>query len=192
MKRLSYLFLGMLTWLTTIVLAQSPVTEVDNQPQLTGSVLTWVISTWEIIIKPQKKIVVPPTSLPEYINETQEIRIQGFPEWALAHQLATRYYREAGRDMLLTMLWENGWFNVDTVSPTHDYWLCQLNYAASSQAQRDFINSPEFKDPQKQADYCIRKRNVAASKRIWNAYDSRRRHAYKVTIVDIVDDGTAI
>jgi hypothetical protein len=192
MNRFIYLFLGGIVGLVFVSYVNSsvPTYAVTNTwSNITWAEVTWQLVTWVKSPTPQKKVVTTThTNLPERISETQTVQIYWFPEGSLANQLATRYYREAGRDMLLTMLWENGWFNVDTVSPTHDYWLCQLNYAASSQAQRDFINSDEFHDPQKQADYCIRKFNVAASKNIRVAYKSRWNHARKVTIVDIVDD----
>ena len=191
MNRFIYLFLGGIVGMMFVAYANSsvPTYAVTN----TWSIVTGEVVTWVKLPTPQKKTVTTTNSkLPEKISETQTVQIFWFPKESLANQLATRYYRESGRDMLLTMLWENGWFNHLVVSPTHDYWLCQLNYASSSQEQKDFINSEEFKDPQKQASYCIRKYNVAASKNIRVAYRSRWSHAWKVTIVDIVDDGTQI
>lgn len=184
MNRFIYLFLGGIFGIACTLLSdtQNVVYAVTN----TGDVATGSVVTWEKLPTPKKNIVVATRpNLPEKINETQKVLIYWFPEESLANQLATRYYRESGRDMLLTMLWENGWFNHLIVSPTHDYWLCQLNYAASSPAQKDFINSEEFKDPQKQATYCIQKFNSAASKNIWVAYRSRWNHAWKITIVDV-------
>jgi hypothetical protein len=58
-----------------------------------------------------------------------------------------------GIDFVKMIECENGRWDPNRVSETHDHWLCQLHYSYN----KKFINSPEFKDPYKQLDYCYEK-----------------------------------
>lgn len=80
------------------------------------------------------------------------------------------------KDMILTRTSENGawWWRV--VSPTRDYWLCQLHYPY----HQEFINSEEFKDPYNQLDYCLdeRERTMNEGWMKWYAYWWRNKNKH--------------
>lgn len=92
--------------------------------------------------------------------------IKWFPEDSIATRVATKVYNEVWLDMLLTLIWENWTFRIDRKSLIiwsngySDYGLCQLNY----QYHKKFIDSPEFKDWEKQTNYCIGVRKDAVKK----------------------------
>lgn len=58
---------------------------------------------------------------------------------------------------------ENGRWDPNRVSETHDHGLCQLNYKYN----KKFINSEDFSDPYKQLDYCYEKYKINPKLRYW-------------------------
>ena len=68
-----------------------------------------------------------------------------------------------GIDFVKMIECENGRWDPKRVSETHDHWLCQLHYSYN----KKFINSPEFKDPYKQLDYCYEKYKTNPELRYW-------------------------
>jgi len=72
--------------------------------------------------------------------------------------------------------WAWGWW---VVSPTKDYWICQLHYKYHKQ----FIDSEEFKDPKAQIRYCQEVREDAIRKwsMPWYAYERKNSvlHLFK-------------
>lgn len=74
---------------------------------------------------------------------------------------------------------ENGRWDPNRVSETHDHWLCQLNYKYN----KNFINSPDFSDPYKQLDYCYEKYKINPKLRYW---PNRKIHGKKCS--DYVSD----
>ena len=58
---------------------------------------------------------------------------------------------------------ENGRWDPKRVSKTHDHGLCQLHYKYN----KKFIDSPDFKDPYKQLDYCYEKYKTNPKLRYW-------------------------
>ena len=68
-----------------------------------------------------------------------------------------------GIDFVKMIECENGRWDPNRVSETHDHWLCQLHYNYN----KKFINSPEFKDPYKQLDYCYEKYKTNPDLRYW-------------------------
>ena len=72
-------------------------------------------------------------------------------------------YEIWGIDFVKMIECENGRWDPKRVSKTHDHWLCQLHYSYNEK----FINSPEFKDPYKQLDYCYEKYKVNPDLRYW-------------------------
>jgi len=69
---------------------------------------------------------------------------------------------------------ENGIWDPNRVSSTHDYWLCQLNYKYN----KNFIDSVDFSDPYKQLDYCYEKFKINPKLRYW---PNRKIHGKKCT-----------
>jgi hypothetical protein len=72
-------------------------------------------------------------------------------------------YEIWGIDFVKMIECENGRWDPNRVSKTHDHWLCQLHYSYN----KKFINSPEFKDPYKQLDYCYEKYKTNPDLRYW-------------------------
>lgn len=74
-------------------------------------------------------------------------------------------------DMVFTWTAENGAWGWRVESPTRDHWICQLHYPYHA----DFIDSPEFKDPYNQLDYCLdeRERTMNEGWMKWYAYRVR-------------------
>ena len=72
-------------------------------------------------------------------------------------------YEIWGIDFVKMIECENGRWDPNRVSETHDHWLCQLHYSYN----KKFINSPEFKDPYKQLDYCYEKYKTNPNLRYW-------------------------
>lgn len=100
------------------------------------------------------------------VYTTWTISIKWFPEDSIANRVVNKVLNEVGMDMVLTLIWENGTFRLDRKSNQiwsnwyYDYGLCQLNY----QYHKEFIDSPEFKDWEKQTEYCIWVWNDAVKK----------------------------
>lgn len=187
MKKILFLIFGVCTIATPLVIAQTNSEQTINE--WTGTVLEL---TGEVCLLEKPKVVTPKpvevkrTDLPYTISENQKVLIHGFPEESIANYVATNYYRRADVDMLLTMLTENGWFNIYSKSPTNDYWLCQWHYDSST---KDFIDSPDFYNVDVQMNDCIWLWNL--TKQTWRnktkrtAYPGRWKNAWKITIVDI-------
>ena len=72
-------------------------------------------------------------------------------------------YEIWGMDFVKLIECENWRRDPNRVSQTHDHWLCQLHYSYN----KDFIDSPDFKDPYKQLDYCYEKYKTNPKLRYW-------------------------
>ena len=72
-------------------------------------------------------------------------------------------YEIWGIDFVKLIECENGRWDPKRVSKTHDHGLCQLHYSYN----KKFIDSPEFKDPYKQLDYCYEKYKTNPELRYW-------------------------
>lgn len=88
-------------------------------------------------------------------------------------------YSIGGMDFVKMIECENGRWDPQRVSKTHDHWLCQLHYRYN----KKFINSPDFADPYKQLDYCYEKYKV--NPKLWY-WPSRRIEGKKCS--DYVSD----
>lgn len=75
---------------------------------------------------------------------------------SIIQDYANYAYKLGGIDFVKLIECENGTWDPYRVSPTHDHWLCQLNYKFN----KNFINSPDFEDPYKQMDYCYEKYKI--------------------------------
>jgi len=100
----------------------------------------------------------------KWISDVVKVRVwQQLPHEMIVHNwysnesIIQEYVKYAYKlwwiDFVKLIECENGTWNPYRVSPTHDHWLCQLNYYYN----KDFINSPDFSDPYKQLDYCYEK-----------------------------------
>lgn len=88
-------------------------------------------------------------------------------------------YEIWGIDFVKLIECENGTWDPNKISKTHDHWLCQLNYKYN----KNFINSSDFSNPYKQLDYCYEKYKVNPKLRYW---PSRKIKGKKCS--DYVDD----
>lgn len=70
---------------------------------------------------------------------------------------------------------ENGAWGYWVVSPTNDYWICQLQY----KRHKDFIDSDEFDDPINQIHYCQEVWEDAMRKQKMPRYAYRHRNAMR-------------
>ena len=88
-------------------------------------------------------------------------------------------YELWGIDFVKLIECENGRRDPKRVSKTHDHGLCQLHYSYN----KKFIDSPDFKDPYKQLDYCYEKYKTNPELRYW---PDRKINGEKCS--DYVDD----
>ena len=89
------------------------------------------------------------------------ITIDGYAYDSEANRITNRWYvRNHSKDMIATMLVENGWFNPNAKSHTNDFGLCQLSYRYNA----DTINSPERKTLTWQMQICLDERNMTPNK----------------------------
>ena len=110
----------------------------------------------------------------------QEIVVHNWYASSSAIQNYVNYaYNVWGMDFVKLIECENGTWDPKKVSKTHDHWLCQLHYSYN----KKFIDSPEFKDPYKQIDYCYEKYKANPKLRYW---PSRKIKGKKCS--DYVDD----
>jgi len=94
----------------------------------------------------------------------QEIIVHNWYASSSAIQNYVNYaYNVWGIDFVKLIECENGRWDPNRVSKTHDHWLCQLNYKYN----KNFINSTWFADPYKQLDYCYEKYKVNPKLRYW-------------------------
>ena len=120
------------------------------------------------------------------VYTTWTISVKWFPEDSIANRVVNKVLNEVGIDMVLTLIWENWTFRLDRKSMMigtngyYDYWLCQLNY----QYHKDFIDSKDFKDWEKQTEYCIWVWNDAVKKNklstTFYAYKTRNAHKDRI------------
>ena len=120
-------------------------------------------------IQPKVRPVVQQESITHKWYATDSV-IQDYVNYA---------YEIWGIDFVKMIECENGRWDPNRVSETHDHWLCQLHYSYN----KKFINSPEFKDPYKQLDYCYEKYKTNPDLRYW---PDRKIHGEKCS--DYVDD----
>ena len=122
------------------------------------------------------KVQEPKVQEPTY----QEIIVHNWYASSSAVQNYVNYaYNLWGIDFVKLIECENGIWDPDRVSKTHDHWLCQLNYKYN----KNFINSTGFADPYKQIDYCYEKYKANPKLRYW---PDRKIHGKKCT--DYVDN----
>ena len=104
----------------------------------------------------------------QQLQEQQE-RHQEFivHNWYASDSVTQDYVNYAydiwGIDFVKLIECENGTWDPNRISKTNDHWLCQLHYSYN----KEFINSPDFKDPYKQLDYCYEKYKTNPNLRYW-------------------------
>ena len=113
-------------------------------------------------------------------EEHQELIVHN---WYASDSIIQDYINYAydlwGIDFVKLIECENGRRDPKRVSETHDHGLCQLHYSYN----KEFINSPDFKDPYKQLDYCYEKYKTNPELRYW---PDRKINGEKCS--DYVDD----
>lgn len=87
---------------------------------------------------------------------------RGFAEEDIRQAYIHYAYDKGWLEFVKMIECENWNRDLNKISATNDYWLCQLNYTYN----KNFILSPRFKDPFKQLDYCYEKRKI--NPKLWN------------------------
>lgn len=113
------------------------------------------------------------------------ITIDWFDYDSIANRVASyRYDNNEDKDdaisMIGTMLRENGWFNTNSVSPTRDYWLCQLQYNSTNKIR---IDDPRWKTYEFQMEVCLDKWKAVEDKNIRAAYKYRNKYIHKIHLL---------
>ena len=117
---------------------------------LLALLMGWFLSWWLMVYGNQPL----DTNLVEQVS-TYSIKHLGYSSDDNRQAIVQRAYDLWGLDFVIMIECES-WFNPNAVSKTHDYWICQLNYRYN----KNFIDSDEFKDVNKQLDYCYSKRKI--------------------------------
>ena len=101
------------------------------------------------------------------------VTIEWFPIDSDATKIVNYWYDNSSwdRDMIVTFIQENWWLDINTISKTKDYGLCQLQY---NRTKRVWIDDPRrLSWRQYQAQVCLWKRQHVANKNIRSAYKIR-------------------
>jgi len=103
------------------------------------------------------------------------ISVKWFPEDSDANRIARYRYENSkwDMDMLQTFVCENWGFNVATVSPTHDFWICQLHGNSTNNV---WILDERWGNREYQAKACLDKWNAVQNKNAWACYKIRNNY----------------
>jgi len=118
---------------------------------------------YNTIVEYQEELHQSSNELRNQLNKEFSATKQGFPNEKNA--LVSYAYEKGGKDFMLTLGAENGTWEKNRCSGVNsngyrDCGICQLNRKWHS----NFIDSPEFQDPYKQIDYCLRVYNDGIEK----------------------------
>jgi len=143
--------------------------------------MTWILKLflaltgWLILMPnaPIKEISNPIVDTNNPLNYV--ITIKWFDYYSDANKILNFRYNNSSWDMdlIYTFVRENWWLNINTVSHTNDYGLCQL--------QKNRTNAVWINDKQwtwwwlwnYQAEKCLWKRQHVANKNLWSSYKIR-------------------
>lgn len=123
---------------------------------LLSLIMWWVLSGWLMVYWNQPLDIDMIDKLP-----TPNIQHVWFSSDDERQLMVQRAYELGWIDFVAMIECENGNRDVNAVSSTHDYWLCQLNYKYN----KEFIKSDEFQDWNKQLEYCHNK--WVANPKLW-------------------------
>lgn len=109
------------------------------------------------------------------------VTVKWFDYDSIANRVASFWYDHSSGDldMLATFVCENGWYNINSRSPTRDSGLCQLQYNKTNKVR---IDDPRRKTREFQAQVCLDKRKAVASKDIRACYAKRASYKDKFII----------
>ena len=118
---------------------------------LLALLMGWIISWWLMVYwnQPLDTWLVEQVPI-EHIQHT------GYSSDDQRQLMVQKAYELGWMDFVLMIECENGNWNPYAVSSTNDYGICQLNYRYN----KGFIDSDEFKDVNKQLEYCYNKRRI--------------------------------
>lgn len=144
--------------------------------------MTWILKLFMLmtgmILMPQA--VTAPTNIispPQY-----KIQVQWFPLDSDATRIVNyRYNNNQDIDMIATYICENWDFDILSISPTNDYWLCQLHKNSTNNVR---IYNPLRKVSREyQAKVCLEKREAVASKNIRSCYKIRNKFKKRILFI---------
>lgn len=116
------------------------------------------------------------------IENNYTIGVVGYPLDSLANEIVNYWYDQSNwdLDMILTFIAENGSFDVNAVSKTNDYWICQLNYRYN----KKWIDDERWSDPMFQAEVCVSKRlAVPDPSKVWYAWSKRNKYRDRIYFI---------
>lgn len=141
---------------------------------MTGLVMQFIIcvynATWyESCVDILDQMVAEET-VPQYT-----IWVVWFPEDSIANDIVNYWYDQSSGnlDMIATFMAENWGFDVNKVSRTNDYGLCQLHYNRTNAV---WIDDPRWSDPMYQAEVCLDKRKAVPNpSKVWYGWKNREK-----------------
>lgn len=117
------------------------------------ALLMWAVMSGSTVVEYGKQPL--DTELVEQVS-TEQIEHLWFSSDDTRQLMVQRAYELGWMDFVAMIECENGNRDINAVSSTNDYWLCQLNYKYN----KEFIKSDEFHDWDKQLEYCYNKWKV--------------------------------
>ena len=102
-----------------------------------------------------------------------KILVKWFPYDSIANEVYNYRYSSVGKDIIETFICENGAVNVNLRSPTHDWWICQLNKNVWTNLK--WINDPRRWEWEFQKNACLDKWNAVQRKTIRICYNIRKK-----------------
>lgn len=144
--------------------------------------MTWLIQmflacliTWEAMDCAELLNDIVAVSETESKTDNYTIWIVGYPLDSLANEIVNYWYNQSSGDldMIYTFIAENWGFDVNKVSRTNDYWLCQLHYNRTNAVR---INDERWSDPMYQAEVCLDKRKAVPNpSKVWYWWKNREK-----------------
>lgn len=112
------------------------------------------------------------------------ITIDWFPYDSDANKVANYRYENSSWDidMIATFIAENWAFDVNKVSRTNNYWICQLQY---NKTNKVWIDNEMRWDIMYQARICLEKRQaVPDPSKIWYWWNNREKQKSKILYIN--------
>lgn len=122
------------------------------------AILMWAVMSGSTVVEYGKQPL--DTELVAQVS-TAQIQHLWFSSDDTRQLMVQRAYELGWMGFVAMIECENGNRDINAVSSTHDYWLCQLNYKYN----KEFIKSDEFHDWNKQLEYCYNK--WIANPKLW-------------------------
>ena len=114
------------------------------------ALLMWCVMTWSTIVECAWK------PLDYGLDTKPQIRHTWYDPNDPRQLMVQKAYELWWMDFVIMIECENGNWDPYAISKTNDHGICQLNYRYN----KKFIDSDDFKDVNKQLEYCYNKRKI--------------------------------